>query len=85
MLLSREYFLQGYEAFDTLFSLLSPRASEQDKTIGIHIYIYVCGQKKLNRTLAIDSPFQTFEVGLFIEFIETNSTTALNRNTFLIE
>ena len=86
MLLSREYFLKGYDAFDTLFSLLSARTSEQDKAIGIHIYIYVCGQKKnLNRTLAIDSPFQTFAVGLLIEFIETSSTTALNRNTFLIE
>ena len=85
MLLSREYFLQGYDAFDTLFSLLSARASEQDKAIGIHIYI-CCGQKiYLNRTLAIDSPFQTFAVGLLIEFIETSSTTALNRNTFLIE
>ena len=33
-------------------------------------YVYVCGQKKLNRTLAIDSPFQTFVVGLLVEFID---------------
>ena len=34
-------------------------------------YIYVCGRKKyLNRTLEIDSPFQTFAVGLFVEFID---------------
>ena len=26
-------------------------------------------QKKLNRTLAINSPFQTFMVGLLVEFI----------------
>ena len=35
---------------------------------GVHIYVYVCGQKKrLNRTLDIDSPFQIFAVGLLIE------------------
>ena len=41
--------------------------------VGVQIYIiiYVCGPKKnLNRTLAIDSPFQTFVVGLLIEFID---------------
>ena len=33
--------------------------------------MYVCGQgKKLNRTLAIESPFQTFAVGLLVEFID---------------
>ena len=33
--------------------------------------IYVCGRKKyLNRTLEIDSPFQTLTVGLLIEFID---------------
>ena len=39
---------------------------------GVHIlYIYVCEQKKnLNRTLEIDSPFQTFAVGLLVEFID---------------
>ena len=38
---------------------------------GVHIlYIYVCGPKKyLNRTFAIDSPFQTFAVGFLVEFI----------------
>ena len=43
--------------------------------VGVHIYtymyIYVCGPKKiLNRTLAIDSPFQTFVIGLLVEFID---------------
>ena len=45
--------------FDTPFSLLPPHANEQGEVIdvGVHIYIYVCGQTKtLNRT--IDSPFQ---------------------------
>ena len=37
---------------------------------GVHIHICVCGQKKLNCTLAIDSPFQTFTVGLLVEFID---------------
>ena len=36
-----------------------------------YIYIYVCGWKKyLNRTLVIDSPFQTFAVGLLVKFID---------------
>ena len=36
-----------------------------------YIYIYVCGRKKnLNRTLEIDSPFQTLTVGLLAEFID---------------
>ena len=34
-------------------------------------YIYICGQKKnLKCTLAIYSPFQTFEIGLLVEFID---------------
>ena len=34
-------------------------------------YIYVCSPKKnLNRTLEIDSPFQTLTVGLLVEFID---------------
>ena len=38
--------------------------------IYVYIYIYVCGPKKyLNRTLAINSPFQTFAVGLLVEFM----------------
>ena len=33
--------------------------------------LYVCGQKKiLNRTLAINLPFQTFAVGLLVEVID---------------
>ena len=42
-----------------------------DRGVHIYIYIYVCGQKKnLNRTLEIDSPFQTLTVGLLVEFID---------------
>ena len=37
----------------------------------VYIYRYVCERKKyLNRTLEIDSPFQTFAVGLLVEFID---------------
>ena len=49
--------------------VVTPHAQrERGKVIGrgvhIYIYIYVCGRKKyLNRTLEIDSPFQTFAVG----------------------
>ena len=37
-----------------------------------YIYsVYMCvDPKKLNRTLAIDSPFQTFAIGLLIEFMD---------------
>ena len=39
---------------------------------GVHIYIYmsVVEKKNLNRTLEIDSPFQTLTVGLLVEFID---------------
>ena len=52
-----------------------PAQRKQGKVIGVgvHSYIclYVCGPKKnLNRTLAIDSPFQTYAVGLLVEFID---------------
>ena len=52
---------------------ITPHAQhERGKVIdrGVHIYIYVCSPKKnLNRTLEIDSPFQTLTVGLLVEFI----------------
>ena len=39
------------------------------------ICVYVCGPKKnLNRTLAIDSPIQTFAVGLLVEFMHATET-----------
>ena len=40
--------------------------------VGVHIAIclYVVDQKKLNCTLAIDSPFQIFAVGLLVKFID---------------
>ena len=54
--------------------VFTPHAQrERGKVIGcgVHIYIYVCERKKnLNRTLEIDSPFQTFSVGLLVEFID---------------
>ena len=38
--------------------------------VGVHIAIAICTKKSLNRTLAIDSPFQTFAVELLVEFID---------------
>ena len=35
-----------------------------------HIYVYMFVDQKLNRTLAIDSSFQSFSVGLLVEFID---------------
>ena len=44
---------------------------EQGKVISVGVHVYICGpQKILNWTLAIDSPFKTFAVGLLIEFID---------------
>ena len=38
---------------------------------GVHIYIHIhMFVEELNRTLEIDSPFQTFAVGLLVEFID---------------
>ena len=53
-------------------SIFTPHAQhEQGKVIGCGVHIYVCGRKKyFNRTLEIDSPFQTFAVGLLVEFID---------------
>ena len=44
---------------------------ERGKVIGVVSIVYVCERKNnLNRTLEIDSPFQTFAVGLLVEFID---------------
>ena len=46
---------------------------EQGKVIDVGVHIYMLclwTKKKLNRTLAIDSPFQTFAVGLLVKFID---------------
>ena len=56
-------------------NIITPHAQrERGKVIGrgVHNYnIYVCGRKEnLNRTLEIDSPFQTLTVGLLVEFID---------------
>ena len=55
-------------------SIFTPHAQrERGKVIdrGVHIYIICLWSKKiLNRTLEIDSPFQTLTVGLLVEFID---------------
>ena len=38
--------------------------------VGVHINKRLWTKMFLNRTLVIDSPFQTFEVGLLVEFID---------------
>ena len=44
---------------------------ERGKVIDRGVQYNVCGQKKyLNRTLEIDSHFQTLTVGLLVEFID---------------
>ena len=56
-------------------SLLTPanfypaRAARAGKVISVavRVYLFVDQKKNLNRTLAIDSPFQTFTVGLLAE------------------
>ena len=75
----------------SLVFFITPHAQhERGKLIGVgvHIlYIYVYGQKK-NCTLAIDSPFQIFAVGLLIEFIDKLYHCflfAFSRNAFLVE
>ena len=48
-------------------------ASEQGKVVGVGVHtciICLWTNIFLNRTLMIDSPFQTFAVGLLIEFID---------------
>ena len=69
--------------------LITPLAQrERGKVIGLGVLIYIymfVDKKNLNRTLAIDLPFQTFAVGLVVEFIDWFSSTAFSRNTFLIE
>ena len=73
--------LQVVESSSLVFVLFTPHAQrERGKVIdrGVHIYIYlyiyiymsVDKKKYLNRTLEIDSPFQTLTVGLLVEFID---------------
>ena len=58
--------------FDKSTCFFTPHAQrERGKVIDRGVHIYVCSQKKyLNRTLEIDSPFQTLTVGLLVEFID---------------
>ena len=61
-------------------TVFTPHAQcERGKVFGVGVHIiYICiynrymfvDQNNLNRTLAIDSPFQTFMVGLLVKFID---------------
>ena len=55
-----------------LYIIITPHVQrERGKVIGRGVHIYICGRKKnLNRTLEIDSPFQTLTVGLLVKFID---------------
>ena len=52
--------------------LFYPARTVRVVSIYMYVYLYVClwGKKYLNRTLAIDSLFQTIVVGLLVEFID---------------
>ena len=61
------------EFLPALGLFVTPHAQhERGKVIGCGVHIYIClwTKKNLNRTLEIDSPFQTFAVGLLVEFID---------------
>ena len=66
---SRQRFFSVHSKFN---EVVTPHAQrERGKVIGRGVHIYICGRKKnLNRTLEIDSPFQTLIVGLLVEFID---------------
>ena len=59
-----------------LLYFITPHAQrERGKVIcrGVHIHTYIISlwsKKNLNRTLEINSPFQTLTVGLLVEFID---------------
>ena len=54
----------------TYYSFTPHAQREQGKVIGVGVHKFVDQKKLFNRTLAIDSPFQTFAVGLLVEFID---------------
>ena len=68
----RECLDDSYARALTVATVFTPHAQrERGKVIDLGVHIYVCSQKKnLNRTLEIDSPFQTLTVGLLVEFID---------------
>ena len=61
----------GYHVEHDCIIYLPHAQRERGKVIDRGVHIYVCSRKKyLNRTLEIDSPFQTLTVGLLVEFID---------------
>ena len=69
--------IERYSDPSSLFTATStylryyPACAARAKVIGVGVHIYVCGQKNsCNRTLAIESSFQIFTVGLLIKFID---------------
>ena len=65
--LKMDLLYQYTERYSALF--ITPHVQcERGKVIGCGVHIYVCGRKKYLKE--IDSPFQTFAVGLLVEFID---------------
>ena len=57
------------EADDGVPQFSTPHAQrERGKVISCGVHMFVNEKNNLNRTLEIDSPFQTFAVGLLVEF-----------------
>ena len=70
------FYSQIVESSSLVSVLFTPHAQrERGKVIsrGVHIHTHIISlwsKKNLNRTLEIDSPFQTLTVGLLVEFID---------------
>ena len=62
--LDRKYIIQ--------LTIISMCSASGGKVIGVGVQIYIClwTKKNLNRTLAINSPFQTLAIELLMEFID---------------
>ena len=68
-----EYYIISEQFREGHSVLITPHAQRNwGKEIGVSVHMFIClwSKKNLNRTLAIDSPFQTYAVGLLVEFID---------------
>ena len=53
--------------------------------VGVHYVYNVCGPKQnLNRTLAIDSPFRTYVVGLALPLLAPEKLSSLSKSRLSI-
>ena len=64
-------YINTSDVLEDCYPARAARARKSDRGWCPYMCLYVCGPKKnLNRTLAIDSPFQTYAVGLLVKFID---------------